>query len=128
MKDEIILLYRYFLWLCGKLPYQPIRIYKTFLGRSEVPNSSNKDKRFTSDLADHVCDFIEDAYSMSRITKDQRNNWYAALGKYLPDLRQHVVPKKQEVFEEYIELHKQNVARNGYGATSMVTQLRNSIK
>ena len=65
---------------------------------------------------------------MGRITKQKKDNFYAALGKYLPDLRQKLIPKKQEVYDEYLRLHRENVAKNGYGATSMITQLRNSIR
>lgn len=128
MKSELLLLYHYILWVCGRVPYRPVMVWHTFLGRSEVPNSSNKDKKFVSDFSDHVCEFLEDAYSMGRISRQRRDSWYAALGRYLPDLRQRVVPKKDEVREEYMKLHQENVARNGFGATSMITQLRNSIK
>lgn len=128
MKSELLLMYHYFLFLLGKVPYRPQIVWHTFLGRSEVPNSSNKDKQFMSDLSDHICDFIEDAHSMGRISKQKRDNWYGALGKYLPDLRQRLVPKKQEVYQEYLQLHRENVAKNGYGATSMISKLRDSLK
>lgn len=129
MKSELVFLYHIFLWCAGRLPYKPMKVWgRPFLGRSEVPNSSNKDKAFMSDLSDHICDFLEDAQSMGRITKQKKDNWYAALGKMLPDLRQKLVPRKQEVLQEYLQLHRENVAKHGYGATPMIVQLRNSIK
>ena len=50
--------------------------------------------KFKSELADVIGDFIEDKEHKGEISKQDRNNWYAAFGKYLPDLRTRVITKE----------------------------------
>ena len=107
------------------LPYERTKVRVTFLGRSAV--ESEKDKAFKSAFADEICRYLEHMADIGTITYPQRDVWYATFGKFLPDLRQKVKPKRtREEMEQSIALLASSLPAQKTETNPLLAVLRRS--